>query len=128
MGRGQTLGIVGESGSGKSVTALAVMGLLPSPPGRITQGEIWLKPVHSDPINLSNLSEVERQGYRGGQVAMVFQEPMSSLNPVYTIGFQIIEAIRQHRSVSLPQAQQQAIARLQEVKLLPPTKFWVRKF
>ncbi len=118
--RGQTLGIVGESGSGKSVTALAVMGLVPSPPGRLTQGEIWLHQRHQAAINLCALSEAERQGYRGGQVAMIFQEPMSSLNPVYTIGFQIIEAIRQHQSVTPEQAQHQAIARLQEVKLLPP--------
>ncbi|MBU6229324.1 MAG: ABC transporter ATP-binding protein [Cyanobacteria bacterium REEB459] len=120
VGRGQTLGIVGESGSGKSVTALAVMGLVPSPPGRLTQGEIWLHQRHQAAINLCALSEAERQGYRGGQVAMIFQEPMSSLNPVYTIGFQVIEAIRQHQSVTPLQAQQQAIARLQEVKLLPP--------
>lgn len=120
VGRGQTLGIVGESGSGKSVTALAVMGLVPSPPGQISQGEIWLTSESAEPINLCALSEAERQGYRGGQVAMIFQEPMSSLNPVYTIGFQIIEAIRQHQSVTPEQAQHQAIARLQEVKLLPP--------
>jgi peptide/nickel transport system ATP-binding protein len=117
--RGETLGIVGESGSGKSVTALAVMGLIPTPPGQITSGEIWLQDG-ARLVDLCQLPEGERQRYRGGRVAMVFQEPMSSLNPVYTIGFQLVEAIRQHQSVTPAEARLQAIARLQEVKLLPP--------
>lgn len=117
--RGETLGIVGESGSGKSVTALAIMGLISTPPGRITSGEIWLQDGHRS-VDLCQLAEADRQRYRGGRVAMVFQEPMSSLNPVYTIGFQLLEAINQHQSVSPSVARAQAIARLQEVKLLPP--------
>jgi peptide/nickel transport system ATP-binding protein len=117
--RGETLGIVGESGSGKSVTALAIMGLIPTPPGQITSGEIWLQDGDQS-VDLCPLSEGERQRYRGGRVAMVFQEPMSSLNPVYTIGFQLLEAINQHQVVSPAAARAQAIARLQEVKLLPP--------
>ncbi|NJL48927.1 MAG: ABC transporter ATP-binding protein [Leptolyngbyaceae cyanobacterium SM2_5_2] len=119
VNRGQTLGIVGESGSGKSVTALAVMGLVPSPPGKIEGGEIWLQTGEGPAVNLCALSERQRQDYRGGQVAMIFQEPMSSLNPVYTIGFQIVEAICQHQTVTQEEARRQAIARLQEVKLLP---------
>ncbi len=120
--RGQTLGIVGESGSGKSVTSLAIMGLI-STPGKIT-GEIWFQKISSDqenpePVNLVELSPEKMQKYRGGQISMIFQEPMSSLNPVYTIGFQLIEAIRQHQNISEPEARRQAIARLQEVKLLP---------
>lgn len=117
--RGQTLGIVGESGSGKSVTSLAVMGLVPSPPGKIVGGEIWLRGEAGPPVDLCTLSERQLQDYRGGRVAMIFQEPMSSLNPVYTIGFQMVEAICQHQTISKEEARQQAIARLQEVKLLP---------
>ncbi|RUR85003.1 ABC transporter ATP-binding protein [Chlorogloeopsis fritschii PCC 9212] len=117
--RGETLGIVGESGSGKSVTAQAVMGLLQSP-GRVTGGEIWFHPQENGkPLNLVELPPEEMQLYRGGDIAMVFQEPMSSLNPVYTIGFQLVEAILRHQNISKQQARQQAIARLQEVKLLP---------
>jgi peptide/nickel transport system ATP-binding protein len=119
--RGQTLGIVGESGSGKSVTSLAVMGLVPNPPGKIVGGEIWLNPAGDGdtPVDLCTLSEKQMQGYRGGEVAMIFQEPMSSLNPVYTCGFQMVEGIRQHQNVSKEEAQKQAISLLQEVKLLP---------
>lgn len=117
--RGQTLGIVGESGSGKSVTSLAVMGLIPSPPGRIVGGEIFFQAPDTPAVDLCTLSPGQQQSYRGGQVAMIFQEPMSSLNPVYTIGFQLVEAICQHQTIAKEDAQSQAIARLQEVKLLP---------
>lgn len=116
--RGETLGIVGESGSGKSVTSLAIMGLLQSP-GRIAGGEIWFRAnENSQPINLVELSPQEMQLHRGGDIAMIFQEPMSSLNPVYTIGFQLTEAILRHQNISEAEARHQAIARLQEVKLL----------
>lgn len=116
--RGETLGIVGESGSGKSVTALAVMGLLQSP-GRVTSGEIWFRAnENGTPINLLELPAEEVQLHRGGDIAMIFQEPMSSLNPVYNIGFQLTEAILRHQNISAAEARQQAIARLQEVKLL----------
>ncbi|NWF62365.1 MAG: ABC transporter ATP-binding protein [Fischerella sp.] len=116
--RGETLGIVGESGSGKSVTALAVMGLLQSP-GRVTGGEIWFRAnENGTAINLLELPAEEVQLYRGGDIAMIFQEPMSSLNPVYNIGFQLTEAILRHQNISAAEARQQAIARLQEVKLL----------
>ncbi|KAB8335033.1 ABC transporter ATP-binding protein [Scytonema tolypothrichoides VB-61278] len=117
--RGETLGIVGESGSGKSVTSLAVMGLLQSP-GKISGGEIWFHPQENGaPINLVELPNEQIQLHRGGDIAMIFQEPMSSLNPVYTIGFQITEAILRHQNLSASQARQAAIAGLQEVKLLP---------
>jgi len=120
LARGQTLGIVGESGSGKSVTSLAVMGLIPSPPGEVTQGEIFFQPEPESPlIDLRSLSSDKMQVLRGEKVSMIFQEPMSSLNPVYTCGFQLIEAILQHQDISREAAAQQAIARLQEVKLLP---------
>ncbi|MGK7890785.1 MAG: ABC transporter ATP-binding protein [Leptolyngbyaceae cyanobacterium] len=132
--RGQTLGIVGESGSGKSVTSLAVMGLVPCPPGKITGGEVIFRHPRADHQSLNSagspspaLTEVDlrqlpaklMQQYRGGQISMIFQEPMSSLNPVYTCGYQLTEAIRQHQPVSKIEAEQQAIALLQEVKLLP---------
>lgn len=118
--RGQTLGIVGESGSGKSVTSLAVMGLV-STPGKITQGEIYFKPQAdgAQPIELLTLNQERKRLFRGGQISMIFQEPMSSLNPVYTIGFQLIEAILQHQDISKGEARRQAIARLQEVRLIP---------
>ncbi len=116
--RGQTLGIVGESGSGKSVTSLAVMGLIP--PTKVTGGEIWFRgDGDAQRVNLRQLPSERMQKYRGSQIAMIFQEPMSSLNPVYTIGFQLTEAIRLHKKVSEHKAREQAIARLQEVKLLP---------
>ncbi|MBD2683271.1 MULTISPECIES: ABC transporter ATP-binding protein [Nostoc] len=117
--RGETLGIVGESGSGKSVTSLAVMGLLQTP-GRVSGGEIWFRPQeNANPIDLVKLPPEEMQLHRGGDIAMIFQEPMSSLNPVYNIGFQLTEAIMRHQNVSAVEARQIAIAGLQEVKLLP---------
>ncbi|MEH2379097.1 MAG: ABC transporter ATP-binding protein [Nostoc sp.] len=117
--RGETLGIVGESGSGKSVTALAVMGLLQTP-GIVAGGEIWFRPQeNANAIDLVKLPTEQMQLHRGGDIAMIFQEPMSSLNPVYNIGFQLTEAIMRHQNVSASQAKQIAIAGLQEVKLLP---------
>jgi peptide/nickel transport system ATP-binding protein len=117
--RGQTLGIVGESGSGKSVTSLAVMGLIPSPPGKITGGEVWFTPPEGQPVNLLTLSKEQMQAYRGGEISMIFQEPMSSLNPVYTCGYQLVEAIQLHQDISAAEARRQAMSLLQEVKLLP---------
>lgn len=117
--RGQTLGIVGESGSGKSVSALSVMDLVPNPPGEITGGELYFCAADGDPaVDLRTLAPQTMEKLRGEKISMVFQEPMSSLNPVYTCGFQLTEAIRQHRKISQEDAAQQAIARLQEVKLL----------
>ncbi|GAB4292382.1 MAG: ABC transporter ATP-binding protein [Oscillatoriaceae cyanobacterium] len=117
--RGQTLGIVGESGSGKSVTSLGIMGLVP-PPGRVTGGEIWFQGGDSEElVNLYEIPPEVMPKYRGGQIGMIFQEPMSALNPVYNIGFQLTEAILQHQNVSLRQAKRLAISLLQEVQLLP---------
>ncbi|MCP2732223.1 ABC transporter ATP-binding protein, partial [Limnofasciculus baicalensis] len=119
--RGQTLGIVGESGSGKSVTSLAVMGLMP-PSAKVT-GEIYFKSKSGqsddETIDLLTLKDREKPSYRGGKIAMIFQEPMTSLNPVYTIGFQLIEAILQHQELSTQQAIWKASERLQQVQLLP---------
>ncbi|MBE9095934.1 ABC transporter ATP-binding protein [Tychonema sp. LEGE 07203] len=120
--RGQTLGIVGESGSGKSVTSLAVMGLLSSSSTNI-EGEIWFSPTKDGAskgsVNLLEMPDREKQTFRGSQIATIFQEPMSSLNPVYTIGFQLTEAICLHQQVSQTEARRQAASLLQEVKLLP---------
>ncbi|MDW8202410.1 MAG: ABC transporter ATP-binding protein [Cyanobacteriota bacterium SKYGB_h_bin112] len=116
--QGETLGIVGESGSGKSVTALAIMGLVPYP-GSVTADSLRFRAsADSSAIDLLQLSPRQLQQLRGSKLAMVFQEPMSSLNPVYSIGFQLMEAILQHQQVTLTQARHQAIARLQEVSLL----------
>ncbi len=116
--KGQILGIVGESGSGKSVTSLAIMGLIPTP-GKITSGDIngYFKTGQE---NLRTLKSDARkwQEYRGKEIAMIFQEPMSSFNPVYTIGYQLIEAIQLHQTVTPQAAKNQAIALLQEVKVL----------
>ncbi len=118
--RGQTLGIVGESGSGKSVTSLAVMRLVPNPPGRITGGGIWFRESSDrEPIDLLSVSEKQMQAYRGERISMIFQEPMSSLNPVYTCGFQLVEAIRQHEDISQAEARRRAVGLLQEVRVLP---------
>ena len=116
--RGEKLGIVGESGSGKSVTSLAIMGLVPTP-GKITQGEILFTPEGKSTVDLLQVNETERRSYRGGEIAMIFQEPMSALNPVYDIGFQITEAILLHQNVTSADARRKAIALLQEVQLLP---------
>jgi peptide/nickel transport system ATP-binding protein len=94
---GETVGIVGESGSGKSVTSLSVMGLIPDPPGEITHGEIIYHSREDGPVDLTKLSEKQLRKYRGNEIAMIFQEPMTSLNPVFTCGEQVMEAIIQHK-------------------------------
>lgn len=110
---GEILGIVGESGCGKSVTSLSIMGLVPSPPGKITSGQILL-----DEIDLTQLTEKQMRKVRGKDVAMIFQEPMTSLNPLYTIGNQLIEAILIHsKGLKKKQAANQAIEMLKLVGL-----------
>ncbi len=115
---GETLGIVGESGSGKSVTSLAVMGLLP--PNARVSGDILFRNPHvpnAEPVNLLTLPANQRRMYRGGLISMVFQEPLTSLNPVYTCGEQVVEAILLHNEVSHKDAYRRAIALFDEVKL-----------
>ena len=117
--RGKTLGIVGESGSGKSVSSLAIMGLISSP-GKVREGEIcFQETTEAEPIDFLSLKPQQMRHYRGNKIAMIFQEPMSALNPVYTIGFQLTEAILLHQNVTREQAREQAISLLQEVKLFP---------
>ena len=112
---GETLGIVGESGCGKSVTSLSIMRLVPNPPGRIAAGEVRLRGR-----NLLELSEVEMRTVRGGAISMIFQEPMTSLNPVQTVGGQIIEGIRLHRSVGAAEARARALEMLKLVRIPSP--------
>jgi oligopeptide/dipeptide ABC transporter ATP-binding protein len=114
---GRTLGIVGESGCGKSVTALSVMGLIPSPPGRIAGGEILFEGV-----DLLKLRPAEMRERRGNQISMIFQEPMTSLNPAFTVGDQIIEVILRHRPVTKQQATQHAIEMLRRVRIPSPDR------
>lgn len=95
--RGETLGIVGESGSGKSVTALSLMRLISTPPGNIENGEILLYKENGEAIDILKLSEKEMSSVRGNEMAMIFQEPMTSLNPVFTCGYQVVEAIQIHQ-------------------------------
>jgi len=97
---GETVGVVGESGSGKSVTALSIMKLIPSPPGKIVGGQILYHTKDGNVVDLLQISEKEIRNYRGNEIAMIFQEPMSSLNPVYTSGNQVMEAIILHQKVS----------------------------
>ncbi|MBF2098293.1 MAG: ABC transporter ATP-binding protein [Gloeomargaritaceae cyanobacterium C42_A2020_066] len=113
---GQILGLVGESGSGKSATALALMGLV-APPGQVTGAVIW-QPPGRPAVDLLQLSAAAWTGYRGRDLGMVFQEPMSALNPVYACGFQLIEAIQRHHRLTRPAAEQRALQLLEEVQLL----------
>ena len=114
---GDTLGVVGESGCGKSVTALSIMRLFPSPPGRIAGGKIWFKGQE-----LTRLSKKEMRSIRGCQISMIFQEPMTSLNPVYSVGNQIVEAIRLHQDLSRSGAKDRAVAMLGEVGIASPDR------
>lgn len=110
---GEILGIVGESGCGKSVTSLSIMGLVPNPPGKIVGGEILYEGQ-----NLVQLSEKDMRKIRGNEIAMIFQEPMTSLNPLFTIGNQMTEALRIHRkSLSKKQAKQRTVEMLKLVGL-----------
>lgn len=116
LNAGEALGIVGESGSGKSVTSMSLMKLLQFP-GKIIDGEILFEGT-----NLVNKSEKEMRRVRGNDIAMIFQDPMTSLNPVYTIGNQIIEAILEHQHVTHAQARQKAIKMLELVGIPSPAK------
>jgi peptide/nickel transport system ATP-binding protein/oligopeptide transport system ATP-binding protein len=116
--KGETLGIVGESGCGKSVTAMSIMGLIPKPPGRIEAGAIRFKGT-----DLTKLSEKQLRLVRGNQISMIFQEPLTSLNPVYTAGAQIIEAILVHQpGTEYPEARALAIDMLEKVGIPDPSK------
>lgn len=120
LSHGETVGIVGESGSGKSVTALSIMQLIPNPPGRITGGEIIFHSKKHGPIDIVKLSEKEMRALRGNDIAMIFQEPMTSLNPVFTCGDQVMEAILLHQKCSKKEAKEKTISLFKEVQLPRP--------
>lgn len=115
--RGKTVGLVGESGSGKSVTSLAAMRLIPNPPGRVTSGEILL-----DGVDLLKVSESQMRDIRGNKISMIFQEPMTSLNPVFTVGDQIAETLMLHQKLSKADAMAKALDLLKQVGIPNPAE------
>jgi oligopeptide/dipeptide ABC transporter ATP-binding protein len=117
IARGKTLGLVGESGCGKSVTSLAVMRLLAMPPARVASGTIRF-----DGTNLLDLSDEQMRAIRGRDIAMIFQEPMTSLNPAFRVGEQIAEGILRHRDVSASEAKREAIALMRRVGIPAPER------
>jgi oligopeptide/dipeptide ABC transporter ATP-binding protein len=145
--KGEVLGIVGESGSGKSVTCLSINRLIPDPPGKIVGGEVLYHKVaptattsvtedeakaklklqveiqkKTKPVNLLSLSHEEMRKYRGEEIGMIFQEPMTSLNPVFTIGMQMMEAVKYHRDISKQEAFDMGVEMLKKVGIPAPEK------
>lgn len=112
---GQTVGVIGESGSGKSVTAQAIMGIIDTPPGFVTGGEIRYRGV-----NLLRLSAAQRRAVRANNIAMVFQDALSALNPVFTIGFQLGELFRKHKGMSRKNSRHKAVELLDLVGIPAP--------
>ncbi len=120
LNKGETVGIVGESGSGKSVTSLSVMRLISAPAGKISGGEIIYHNREGADIDLVKLSEKEMMHYRGNEIAMIFQEPMTSLNPVFTCGYQVMEALQLHKKLDKKAARERTIELFKKVKLPRP--------
>jgi peptide/nickel transport system ATP-binding protein len=123
--RGETVGIVGESGSGKSVASLSIMQLIPSPPGNIIGGQILYYPNdNTESIDLLKIPEKEMRQYRGNEIAMIFQEPMTSLNPVFTCGNQVMEAILLHQKPSKSEAKRLTLDLFEKVQLPDPERIF----
>ncbi|MEM1000132.1 MAG: ABC transporter ATP-binding protein [Bacteroidota bacterium] len=120
LARGETLGIVGESGSGKSVSALSIMNLIPSPPGRISAGEIRFNSPTKGWTDLTQLTNQELRAIRGNEISMIFQEPMTSLNPVFTCGSQVMEALQLHEKLDKEAAKARTIELFRQVDLPRP--------
>ncbi|MEM6431130.1 MAG: ABC transporter ATP-binding protein, partial [Deinococcota bacterium] len=120
--QGETVAVVGESGSGKSVTSLATMRLIPSPPGKIVAGNISFRKRSGEIVAIERANERTMRGIRGNDIAMIFQEPMTSLNPVYTVGDQIAEAIVLHQKKTMKQALRIATEMLELVEIPEPAK------
>ncbi|MBX3163241.1 MAG: ABC transporter ATP-binding protein [Bacteroidetes bacterium] len=118
--KGKTIGIVGESGSGKSVTSLSVMQLIPNPPGEIAGGEIVYHTKNGDTIDLVKTPQDDMRKFRGNEIAMIFQEPMTSLNPVMKCGTQVMEAIMLHQKISAKEAREKTLQLFKEVQLPTP--------
>ena len=119
--RGEALGIVGESGCGKSVTAMSILRLIPEPPGRIVEGSILLE-SEKGKIDLARIPERELRDIRGRRIAMIFQEPMTALNPVFTIGNQISEALLAHKKILKEEALNRSVELLKMVGIPAPEK------
>ena len=124
LNKGETVGIVGESGSGKSVTSLSAMRLIPSPPGKISGGEIIFHKKNGEKVDLLKASEEEMRSYRGNDIAMIFQEPMTSLNPVFTCGDQVLEAIMLHQKLDKNEAKDLTIELFKKVQLPDPERIF----
>ena len=124
LNKGETIGIVGESGSGKSVTSLSAMLLIPSPPGIISGGEIIFHQSNGTATDLLAISEEEMRKFRGNEIAMIFQEPMTSLNPVFTCGDQVMEAIILHQKLDKKAAKALTISLFEEVQLPDPERIF----
>ena len=124
--RGEILAIVGESGSGKSVTSLSILQLLPKPPAHYAAGKILFSEDGESAVNILTASKKELQQLRGQKIAMIFQEPMTSLNPVMTCGNQVMEALLVHKKISSKEAKQETIDWFEKVKLPEPSKIFSR--
>jgi peptide/nickel transport system ATP-binding protein len=122
--QGETIGIVGESGSGKSVTSLSIMQLIPNPPGKITGGEIIYHTKNNQTVDLVKIDKENMRHYRGNEIAMIFQEPMTSLNPVIKCGNQVLESILLHQKISKQQAKEKVIQLFNEVQLPTPERIY----
>jgi len=117
LAEGESIGVVGESGCGKSMTAFSIMGLVPTPSGRISNGSIFFKST-----DLLKISEEEMQNIRGNRISMIFQEPMTSLNPVFNVGNQIAESVQRHQQVSRSEAKRKALEMLMAVNIPAPER------
>jgi peptide/nickel transport system ATP-binding protein len=120
----ETVGFVGESGSGKSVTSLSLLSLIPSPPGKVVSGEIWFKSRKFGEVNLLKISPSQLRQIRGSEISMIFQDPNNSLNPAYTCGNQVVEAIQIHEELNYKKAYHRAIELFEDVQLPRPERIF----